>query len=145
MWERPVTKAKDLGAKNKKVDTSYFARERKTRVAGDLGQIEEDLELTRRQCGSVTARRLPTGLRVSQLNEISVRQGRGSGKRHAEQIILAGTSTARIHLPAGGRRLSPQQRAKTKDNLGLRPRFQSAADRKSVVPKVARQNDRGRK
>lgn len=61
----------------------------------------------------------------------------------AEEI--AGTLTTRINLPAGGRRLSPQQRAKTKDNLGLWPRFQSELDRKSVVPKVARQNYQGRK
>lgn len=44
-----------------------------------------------------------------------------------------------------GRRLSPQQRAKTKDNLGPWPRSQSAADRKSVVPKAAWRTDRGRK
>lgn len=49
--------------------------------------------------------------------------------------MLVGTSTMKINLLNGGHRLSAQQRAKTKDNLGHLPRSQSALDRKSVVPK----------
>lgn len=60
---------------------------------------------------------------------------RRGGKQQAEQIMLVGTSTMKINLLSGGRRLSAQQRAKTKDNLGRLPRSQSALDRKSVVPK----------
>lgn len=65
-----VTKAKRLGAK--KSGKPALLTRAEYRMTEDLGQIHEDLDLTRRQSDSVTVRRLPTGLQVSHLNAINV-------------------------------------------------------------------------